>query len=286
MTISSTPDSALHAYSPPFSPRETRYRCDICGVGVCSVTYRQMRTAVWGGTLTRSPVQDGEDGAYRIAMWEQISPVLHYNYGARTLDVRDGLSKYRGDPPEGIGAPGSRAHLAGGGDMEETEKAGTSEGDGELETKGETQRVEGACFCGQISYTFPADAVVRSAYCHCTQCQKLSGKNSDIATHECSLYTSHRACQVVRSSTRSTSLLPPSSSPCCHPMQPLHKRRSLSPNWTPRLFRALSAYTIPRGNRTNRVCAVPSAEHVLDRLTVARERRLSGVSDSITVSFP
>ena len=183
VTISATPDSALHAYSPPLSPRETRYRCDICGVGVCSVTYRQMHTAVWGATLTRSPVQDGEDGTYRIAMWEQISPVLHYNYGARTLDVRDGLSKYRGDPLECIGAPGSQAQLAGGGDMEETEKASNSEGDGELDTEGETQRVEGACFCGQISYTFPADSVVRSVYCHCTQCQKLSGENSDIAPH-------------------------------------------------------------------------------------------------------
>lgn len=194
MTISATPDSALHAYSPPFPPRETRYRCDICGVGVCSVTYRQMRTAVWGGTLARVPVE-GEDGASRIAMWEQIRPVVHYNYGARSLDVRDGLCKYRGEPPEGVGAPGSRALLTDGGDMGETESNGTSGAgdDGESETDGGTLRVDGACFCGQISYTFPADAVVRSAYCHCSQCQKLSGRYPHLHEQSVRLNAGHRA---------------------------------------------------------------------------------------------
>ncbi|EPT04788.1 hypothetical protein FOMPIDRAFT_1112861 [Fomitopsis schrenkii] len=95
VTISATPESALHTYSPPFAPHETRYRCNICGVGVCSITTGQMRTAVWGGTLARIPVH-GEDGAGRIAMWEKISPALHYNYGARSLDVADHLGKWSG----------------------------------------------------------------------------------------------------------------------------------------------------------------------------------------------
>lgn len=139
-----------------------------------------MRTAVWGGTLARIPVH-GEDGAGRIAMWEKISPALHYNYGARSLDVKDGLSKYRGDAPDESGAPGSRSPLTGGGgDIGDTEN--TSQDDGESETEGGTPRIGGACFCGEISYTFPVEDVVRSAYCHCSQCQKLSGRCPDIST--------------------------------------------------------------------------------------------------------
>ncbi|KAI0729196.1 Mss4-like protein [Fomitopsis betulina] len=55
--------------------------------------------------------------------------------------------------------------------MDDTES--TSQDDGESETEGGT--LIGACFCGEVSYAFPADDVVRSAYCHCSQCQKLSG---------------------------------------------------------------------------------------------------------------
>lgn len=131
-----------------------------------------MCTAVWCGTLARIPVH-GEDDAGKIAMWEKISPVLHYNYAARMLDVRDGLSKYLSDALDELGAQGSRFPLAGGdGGMDDTES--TSQDDGESETEGGT--LIGACFCGEVSYAFPADDVVRSAYCHCSQCQKLSGR--------------------------------------------------------------------------------------------------------------
>lgn len=37
--------------------------------------------------------------------------------------------------------------------------------------------VQGSCFCGQVTFGAIAPPVL-SAYCHCTQCQKLTGEHS------------------------------------------------------------------------------------------------------------
>ncbi|KZT70589.1 hypothetical protein DAEQUDRAFT_725117 [Daedalea quercina L-15889] len=167
VTFSAVPVAALHTYRPASCPHETRYRCNVCGVGVGSVNAMEGHTAVWGATLTRIAVA-GEDSAGKIAMWEKISPVLHFYYGVRVLDVRDGLRKYRESAPEEAGKPGSW-NLQGG-DMEETDG-----GEGRSENGGDSDVIHGGCFCGEVRYTFSPSSIKRSAYCHCTQCQKLSG---------------------------------------------------------------------------------------------------------------
>ncbi|KAI9445397.1 Mss4-like protein [Lactarius indigo] len=37
-----------------------------------------------------------------------------------------------------------------------------------------SQQLTGACFCGAVTYALTAPPVLR-AYCHCTQCQRLTG---------------------------------------------------------------------------------------------------------------
>ncbi|KAH9829918.1 Mss4-like protein [Rhodofomes roseus] len=38
------------------------------------------------------------------------------------------------------------------------------------------EQLRGGCFCGKVTYAFSAHHVVRTAYCHCTQCQRLTGE--------------------------------------------------------------------------------------------------------------
>ncbi|KAH9913228.1 uncharacterized protein B0H18DRAFT_888684 [Fomitopsis serialis] len=85
------------------------------------------------------------------------------------LDIRDGLRKYRDRVPEDVGAPGSWSVQ--GGDAGETSDPASKE----VLDEAAGQQLSGGCFCGQASYTFSATDVLRTAYCHCTQCQKLTG---------------------------------------------------------------------------------------------------------------
>lgn len=63
--------------------------------------------------------------------------------------------------------------------------------------------LSGGCFCGTLKYELSAPPLLR-AYCHCTQCQRLSGTSFFVST--CYADTLAVCAQVLRSFIPYTSL--------------------------------------------------------------------------------
>jgi len=104
----------------------------------------------------------------------------------------------------------------------------------------------GSCFCGAVKYTLSAPPVLR-AYCHCTQCQRLTGMFPflnlimNLSTGSCA--------QVARLFTLCTSPLPPS-------------RGLMMPQLTPSLTRSSRGRLEPAAT-----CAASRSHHTIRERT-------------------